>query len=175
MTTKADELFWDAIDWLMESYSQHRFFRERDVVWTVQKRLLEQVRRQNLPYKIYNDFAVPKGGCWADLVLIEEDVVDVAIEFKYEPSRSRENIDIPDSKLPVVASWGEVAKDVQRVREFVENGHARSAFSLFINEGRLYLNEESHGGCWENWRIENSATEIPVFVSRFYRDGDFCR
>ena len=53
MTTKADELFWDAIDWLTESYPQHRFFMERDVVWTVQKRLLEQVCWHNLPHKIY--------------------------------------------------------------------------------------------------------------------------
>ena len=168
----AAKLFWDAIDWLRESYSQHQFFVERDVVWTVQKRLIDEISRQDLPYRVFNDFPVLKGnrrGISADLVLLgAEGTVEVAAEFKYEPSHSLENRDILPGKFPVV-EWGidGVAKDIDRVRNFVEQGAARAAFSLFIDEGDYFSHREPHAGSqWEQWNVGEGTPEISVLISR---------
>ena len=169
----ASKLFWAAIDWLRESYSRHRFVTERDVVWTVQKRLIEEVLRQGLPYRIFNDFPVLKGkrrGISADLVVLgAEESVEVAAEFKYEPSHRRRNLDIWHTKFPVV-SWGSdgVAKDIVRVRNFVEQGAAGNAFSLFIDEGGAFAHRQPHSGSrWERWNIGEGMPEISVLVSHW--------
>ena len=146
-------LFWEAINWLRESYSQHRFFLERDVVWTVQKRLIDEISRQGLPYRVFNDFPVMKGkrrGISADLVLLgAQERVEVAAEFKYEPSHKRD--DISPGKFPVVY-WGSkgVAKDIDRVRHFVKQGAARTAISLFVDEGSYFRKRKPHfGSRWD--------------------------
>ena len=167
----AAKLFWAAIDWLRESYSQHQFFVERDVVWTVQKRLIDEISRQGLPYRVFNDFPVLKGkrrGISADLVLLgEEGTVAVAAEFKYEPWHGRGNRDILPSKFPVV-EWGiaGVAKDIDRIRNFVEQGAAQAAFSLFIDEGGYFSHREPHSGSrWERWNVGEGTPEISVLIS----------
>ena len=57
---------------------------------TVQNRSIDEVSRQCLPYRVFNDFPVLKGkhrGISADLVLLgAEERVEVAAEFKYEPA-----------------------------------------------------------------------------------------
>lgn len=162
MTSAPRELFLETIDWLKESYSQHSFFMERDVVWTVQKRLIDEALRRNLPYRVFHEFGIMKK-TKSDLVILgDRGVIEVAAEFKYESSRRRLCQDIWDTggKFPVV-DWGKdgVGRDVERVKRYVESGRhlsspepARIAFSLFIDEGGHFRNRPPYnGGRWERW------------------------
>ena len=172
----AADLFKAAIEWLRKSYSQHRFFVERDVVWTVQKHLMKEISRQDLPYRVFNDFPIlqgPRRGISADLVLLgKKDTVELAAEFKYEPSHRRANVDIWHTKFPVVF-WGSegVAKDIGRIREFVKKGHVQVAFSLFIDEGSYFAHREPHSGSrWERWNDTDGMPDVSVLISEAKRD-----
>ena len=144
--------------WLREHYGEHRFFAERDIVWTVQKHILGTLEEEQLPYRVFNDLTISKG-VRADLVILYAGSIEVAVEFKYEPSHSRSTEhrgDIWPTKLdPSVVFWigaGSVAKDVQRTREYVEQGQARTGYSVFIDEGGAFNHRNPHPGSeWLNW------------------------
>ena len=146
------------MDWLREHYGEYRFFAERDVVWTVQKHILAVIEEAQLPYRVFNDLTISKG-IRADLAILDAGSIEVAVEFKYEPSHSRSTErggDIWPTKLdPSVVFWtgaGSVAKDVQRTREYVEQGKAKAAYSLFIDEGGEFRRRNPHPGSeWRDW------------------------
>jgi hypothetical protein len=128
---------------------------ERDLVWTIQTRLRQVIRERSLPFGVLNDYPLLPGARRArsaDLVIRDADqMVLVAAEFKYEPSHRR--ADLLPGKLPVVF-WGSdgVAKDIQRIREFVEQGAARAAYAVFVDEGRYFRHREAHAGAaWRDW------------------------
>ena len=149
---EATGLFENAIERLREHYAEFRFFAERDLVWTVQCRLLEQIEDGDLAFRVFNDQRV--GSRRADLAVMEGDTVVVAVEFKYEPSHERDDRqggDIRHTKFPVV-DWGEVCTDIDRVHEFVEQHRARAAYSIFVDEGGAFRHRatpaHSH---WSDW------------------------
>lgn len=152
------EIFDNALQWLQAHYSDYRFFTERDVVWTIQLRICEEIEQAGVPYRVFNDHTIHRG-VRADLAIISEDRVEVAAEFKYEPSHSRITNgggDIWHSKLnPSVVFWtgdGSVAKDIHRVREYVKLRNAKAARSVFIDEGGRFRHREPHPGSeWEDW------------------------
>ena len=151
----ATDLLENALEWLRENYSNFRFFAERDVVWTVQMRLIKVIEAQQLPYTVFNDYPILPGkrrSLSADLAILSRDgSVQVAVEFKYEPSHSRR--DILSSKFPVV-SWGAdgVGKDMNRVQEFVAKGKARVAYAVLVDEGGYFRSRPPHpGGKWVDW------------------------
>ena len=152
------ELFENAMEWLREHYGEYRFFAERDVVWTVQMRIAAQIQNAGLAYRVFNDHTLSKG-TRADLVVLDGGSVAVAAEFKYEPSHARstgEGGDIWYTKLfPSVVLWtgeGSVAKDVQRVRQYVDEGKANAAYSVFIDEGGAFSHRDPHPGSeWQDW------------------------
>ena len=156
MTADAQSLWGEAIAWLEEHYQDYRFFAERDVVWTVQRFLDGELEDPGAHLRVFNDYPMLRGkrrSISADLALIGDDgTVELAAEFKYEPSHSRP--DILPGKLPVVF-WGEygVGKDVARVSEFVAKGVAKEAHSVFIDEGGYFRNRPAHPGSrWVHWR-----------------------
>ena len=146
------------MDWLREHYGEHRFFAERDIVWTVQKQILATIEDAQLPYRVFNDHTLSKKGVRPDLVILGGDSVEVIAEFKYEPSHSRSTKhggDIRSTKFPVVP-WtgkdGSAAKDVQRTREYVEQGKTKAAYSVFIDEGGEFRRRNPHSGSeWRDW------------------------
>ena len=153
----AESLFEDALDWLRAYYGRYRFFAERDIVWTLQLRLLEMVAERQLDLTVWNDYPMPE--CTrADLVLLSSaGAVEVAAEFKYEPSHRR--TDIRRTKLPV-AFWDKdgVGKDVQRVGMFVAAGKARTAYAIFIDEGGAFRDRPPHtGSTWVDWVTEGPS------------------
>ena len=108
-----------------------------------------------VPLNVYNDYPLvkqPRRALSADLVLVSEQGVELALEFKYEPAHARK--DILANKLPVVA-WGPegVAKDVERIHSFVENGDAKKACSYFIDEGGFFRGRKNvpAGAAWSAW------------------------
>ena len=148
-TVDPERLFLDALAWLEANYARFRFFAERDVVWTVQTRLLEVINQQDLPFVVRHDVPLLPGsrrGLSADLVISSEDEgMVVAVEFKYEPSHHRD--DIPKSKLPVVF-WGAegLAKDIVRIHKFIEAERATVAYAIFIDEGSAFRHRPAHLG-----------------------------
>ena len=148
-------LFEEAMAWLHERYDEFEFWVERDLVWTVQSRLRKMIQERSLPFGVMNDYPLipgPRRGFSADLVIRDtESRVLVAAEFKYEPSHRRTEL-LP-GKLPVVV-WGDdgVAKDIQRIRDFVEQGVARVGFAVFIDEGGYFRHRSAHpGAAWNDW------------------------
>jgi hypothetical protein len=125
------------------------------VVWTVQTRLIKVIADNELPYRVFNDYPMLPGkrrSLSADLAILNQDnLVEVAVEFKYEPSHGRQ--DILRAKFPVVV-WGKegVRKDVDRVREFVARGKAAAAYALLIDEGGYFRQRPPHPGArWIDW------------------------
>ncbi len=156
---EATELFEEALRWLQREYKEYKFFAERDIVWTVQLRILQEIERAGLSYRVFNDHTMWRG-VRADLAILDGDSVEVAAEFKYEPSHDRRadrGGDIWPSKLdPSVVFWrgkdGSVEKDVQRVRDYVEQGKATAAYSVFIDEGGRFNWRDPHPGTeWIDW------------------------
>jgi hypothetical protein len=150
-------LFERAVDWLREHYGQFEFWVERDLVWTVQTRLRLIISEDHLPYEVFNDYPLLPGtrrARSADLVIrhVGGQILVVA-EFKYEPSHHRAEFRALPGKLPV-GFWGTegVAKDIARIREFVEEGAARMAYAVFIDEGQHFRHRPAHpGAIWRDW------------------------
>lgn len=154
-TTTAADFFEQTLEWLRQNYSAYRFFVERDVVWTVQTIVAQQISEGHLPFKVFNDHPVLPGNrrhISADLALLDAQAgaIDLVAEFKYEPSHQR--TDILKQKLPVVL-WREgVMEDIARIRQFAQQGGARVAYAVFIDEGGYYRNRTPPPGSeWREW------------------------
>lgn len=131
---KATELFEQSLECLREQYIDFRFFTERDIVWTVQTRLIELVKEHQLPYEIFHEHTLSLGK-HIDLVVLNNDVVEIAAVFHYEPDHTRR--DIRPAKFPV-NFWSDVVKDIQRIQELVDNGQVRAAYLACIDEGNYF-------------------------------------
>ncbi len=166
------ELFEQTLEWFRVHYSDYHFFVERDVVWTLQMHLSRLVASTRSPYHVFNDYPIIPGtrrSLSADLVLVEQHTnrIEVAAEFKYEPSHRRK--DILPSKLPVVF-WGDdgVGKDVKRVHEFVRLGKVQTAYAVFVDEGGAFHHRQPHPGSrwisWENgvWVLYSRVAALPL-------------
>jgi hypothetical protein len=177
----ASALFEEVVDWLREHYGQFEFWVERDVVWTVQTRLRKLVTERSLPFEVFNDYPLlsgPRRARSADLVIRDTaGVVLVAAEFKYEPSHRRAEFAALPGKLPMVF-WGNdgVAKDVIRIREFVEAGAAATAFAMFLDEGRHFRHRAPHlGTAWYDWRPAQPGDSAPSVLWARWPPGDLQR
>ena len=166
---EARQLFLDVRDWLRETYCSHRFFTERDVVWTVQKRLLSEISRRSLHYRVFHDYRMTKGrvrSSPADLVLLDpKGRAELAVEFKYEPAHQRGHTEFPPTKFPVV-DRKEVVRDTDRVQKFVERRFTPHACSLFIDEGGYFRKRQAPlGSRWEDWNVDGCTHRVSVLIS----------
>lgn len=170
----AATLFENTMEWLRDSYGEHRFFVERDIVWTAQLRLLQEVERANLPYRVFDEHKIRKDArSGADLVIMEGGLVAVAAEFKYEPSHERKAPlqpeptgtsltrkkarqraqDILATKLQR-CGWGEIKKDMDKVRAYFHEDGAPAAYAILIDEGgywRRQYPDALEGSEWRDW------------------------
>jgi hypothetical protein len=159
MSANPADLFEQTFSWLQEHYAEFRFFTERDIVWTVQNRLVDLIRTAKVECRVYNDYPMLPGQR-ADIAIIENGIADVAVEFKYEPSHMRSGVDILSSKFPVVF-WDRdgVGRDVGRIREFVRQGKIRVGYSVFIDEGGYFRHRSPHPGShWLDWDVSIDGT-----------------
>ena len=146
-------LFENAISWFQENYGNFRFFTERDIVWTVQTHIIRLIEKQNLAYRIFHNFPVLPGKTTDLAILRPDNSIEVAAEFKYEPSHGRKFTDIWPSKLPVVFWEDGVGKDMERIREFVSKGRAEVAYLILIDEGGYFRWREPFSGSeWIDWQ-----------------------
>lgn len=126
------------------------------MVWTVQARIAQHIAEARLPYRVFSDYPVLPGNrrhISADLGILDAKTgaIDVVAEFKYEPSHQRD--DILKQKLPVVF-WREgVIEDTARIRRFVQEGGAKAAYAVFIDEGGYFRQRPAPPGSqWIDWR-----------------------
>src|SRR6266700_1948153 len=74
-------------------------------------------KEQGLPFRVFHDYPILPGkrrSLCVDLAILNTDsLVEVAVEFKYEPSHNRSDI-WPTKLKPSVVFWGDdgVGKDV---------------------------------------------------------------
>lgn len=147
----AAEYFENAMERFRQRYFRRRFFTERDVVWTLQQRLASDLGSSGASYRVYHT-VMPR--IRTDLAILSGETIEVAVEFKYEPSHRRRadhGGDIWPTKFDVVA-WAEVQRDVQRIREFVENRRAKTGYAVLIDEGGHFRRREPVlGARWIDW------------------------
>lgn len=58
---EASIIFEKTIDWVKENYEKFHFHKERDIVWTIQKKITETILESNLPYKMYDEYPIMPG------------------------------------------------------------------------------------------------------------------
>ena len=169
MALLSEELFSNSLVWLKSNHQKYKFFVERDIVWTMQSYLLKQVNDNNLPLVIQNDYPMLHGknrSLSTDLAIIFRDKVELAVEFKYEPSHKRKDI-IP-GKFPVVF-WGKdgVLKDIERIKRFVDEKKSKVAISILFDEGGFFRKRPAYARSkWIDW--ENGTSILYSIVNRSF-------
>jgi hypothetical protein len=165
---EAERLFLDTLGWLGTANATLVFYQERDVVYTLQRRLCHLIERDDLPWTVFNDYPMlrgPRRAFSADLALLCDGDVGLAVEFKYEPCHKRG--DILRQKFPVTV-WSDITKDTLRVGDFVAQGRAAVAYAVCIDEGGYLARRdvsifeehlEWHGSC-------HPDHPIAVFIHR---------
>jgi hypothetical protein len=173
---EAGAIFESALPWLREHYAAHRFFVERDLVWTIQVRIDAILREANLPYRVFNDVPLlpgPRRGLSADIVIVDEERTPlVAAEFKFEPSHRRANVDIWLGKFPVIG-WANVAHDIVRIQSFIDAGRAVVAYAVAVDEGGYFRHRPAIApGAWQDWGAYGMPwMNVSVHWARIERAG----
>ncbi|MEX2245762.1 MAG: hypothetical protein WEC75_03665 [Dehalococcoidia bacterium] len=156
MTDKTSALliFDEAMRWLRTNYQSYTFFVERDLVWTMQTRIASLIRELGADFRVSNDYAIEPGNrrsLCVDLAVLRETTIELATEWKFEPSHRR--IEIAPGKLPV-CSWGPngVRGDVDRISHFVEKRRAQAGHAILVDEGGYFRGRPAHVGAeWVDW------------------------
>jgi len=175
----AKKLFEQTLEWFRYNYGNYELFLERDLVWTIQQKLREIIAENNLQFEVYNDFPIIKAqrrSLTTDLAILnKQNEVELAIEFKYEPDHQRGvgiKKNIWQSKLnPSVVFWGKdgVGKDVERARQYVGQKRAKSAMTVFVDEGGLFRHREPHQNTkWVDWNCGGkNPRKISLLIGYF--------
>lgn len=158
-----------AVNRLGERYEMTIFYTERDLVFWVQTEMVSVLATRQPTLRVFNDYKMADR-LRADLAVVDTatDTVLLAVEFKYEPDRARD--DIPAGKFPVTA-WSEIKRDIERVRAFVTSGQASEGVAVLIDEDWRYHDAASQ--CFDA-RIDLGAAGTPgsagtAWVSRSLR------
>jgi len=172
MIPSPNDIFLGALKWFVESYDDFTFYTERDLVWTLQTRIISTLSQHNTSLRVFNDYPILRASrrsLCADIAIVapETNQIELAAEFKYEPDHSR--TDIPKSKFPVVF-WGKdgVGKDIERAQQFVNEKRTPICYTIFVDEGGAFRHREPHpNSTWESWggdrwALRSCATSIPM-------------
>ncbi len=150
MDYEESKAFWRALHWVLETWWQHRFFVQRDVVWTIQKRLIDEPAAQSLSYRVHHNYKMPDGTLAALALVGRRGHVALALKVKYEPDHDRTDNFLLGKLTPSVVTWTDVAQDVERVNGWVAQGYAQEALALLFDEGWHFRQQILHPGSrWE--------------------------
>jgi len=169
----ADKVFKIALRYLRKNYINFCFFVERDLVWIIQLCLIKIIQKFQFPYKVFYNYSFEKNE-FVDLVILNENgFVEVAAEFKYEPSHKRK--DIPESRFPV-CSWNEICKDVKRAQELINNKKVKIAYAILIDEGGYWYSKKNKKcfsvGEWINWKNDIWVHIVRISLDEEVKIGD---
>lgn len=152
----AAELYEGTINWLQYTYSFYRFFTERDIVWTLQLHLVQEIERRHLHLKVFDNHKMPNQTL-VDLAIIEEFTGSMLLvsELKYA---DHARTDISPGKLrPSKVFWDSernhgVVQDVKRIKRLIELGLSEAGYVTFIDEGGHHGWHEEPSNCiWSDW------------------------
>jgi hypothetical protein len=174
LSSPAAELAVEALAWLRATYAEHLPYTERDIVWTVQRWIAREITGRGLPLRVFNDYGIepgPRRSLSADIAILPNSSPEVlhVIEFKYEPSHRRPDID--SKKLPVVG-WDAVVADTLRIARWVESGRTLGGRAVFIDEGGFaHARRGAYPGSeWVSWGAYGDPA-IDVWVHEFPADA----
>lgn len=167
-TSRTAQAFEQLVDtslaWLSEHYWDEPFWVERDLAWTLQRRLSDAAEAAGSDVRIVHNFRTSVGH--VDLAIVRDDQVVTIIECKYEPARHRRDFVSGRLDQPVVF-WDHdgVLEDIRRVTKAVAGGEAAMAYALFVDEGGRFRHRESPPTSrWLDWR--GTRGDVAVLLTR---------
>ena len=164
-----------ALDWLRDTYGEHRFFKERDVEAVLQRRMNELFEERRSDWRVYDNHRVP--GKQLDLAVVDRRrpaTVPLGVELKYEPDHGRAGADMrgDTAKFPVCFA-DEIARDVASVRRCVAEGLVDVGYALLLDEGGYWRTRRTppQGEC-QLWGSDSERPKAPaMFVTRITGEG----
>ena len=164
-----------ALDWLRDTYRDHRFFKERDVEAALQQRMNELFEERRSDWRVYENHRVP--GKQLDLAVVDRrhpGVVALGVELKYEPDHSRAGGDMrgDTAKFPVCLAE-EIARDVESIRRCAAEGLIDVGYALLLDEGGYWRTRQTppQGDC-QLWGSDTDRRRGPaMFVTRVASRG----
>jgi hypothetical protein len=164
-----------ALDWLRDTYRDHRFFKERDVEAALQRRMNELFEERRSDWRVYENHKVP--GKQLDLAVVDRrrpSAVALAVELKYEPDHARAGSDMrgDTAKFPVCLA-GEIARDVKSIRRCAVEGLIDVGYALLLDEGGYWRTRQTppQGDC-QLWGSDTDRRRGPaMFVTRVASRG----
>jgi len=174
LRTEATDMFERAVKWLAQHYSSYHFFTERDIEWTLQLHLLQEIKERKLDLAVFEKHRMPNRK-QVDLAVVEHATGSVlcVVELKYEPDHARG--DIFPGKFPKIF-WNSrknhgVIQDIDRIGTFVESGACEVGYCLFIDEGRYHRERgEPKNSMWVDWG-RSPYSESTVAALLFKQEG----
>ena len=156
-----------ALDFVRDWYDTFRFFKERDIEWTLQKHIWTLIEDHDLPMRVFDQHSMP-GGNRADIVITDTALtVLFIVELKYEPNKER--ADILGVKVPAT-NWQEIIQDIEKVDGYVLRREAPVAISILVDEGSEYRGKALplHAPAeWIDWTPYVSRHPVSVLTTRF--------
>lgn len=174
----ASDIFEEALDWIKENYDKFSFHKERDITWTIQKKITEIIKNNDLPYKIYDEYPIKPGSrrsICVDIAILNKDftpkqgsAIEIATEFKYEPDHKREDMltfyydsqGKKKTKFPLVFWKDGVGKDIENARDYFFSKLAKVSYSIFIDEGGYFRSYAPFDGSkWIDFQLNTDRTK----------------
>lgn len=152
----ASDIFEETLGWIKENYEKFVFHKERDITWTMQKKINEIIKDNDLPYRVYDEYPIKPGNrrsICVDIAILNEgfiprqgSTIEVAAEFKYEPDHKREDMltfyydsqGNKKTKFPLVFWQDGVGKDIENARDYFSSKLAKVSYAIFIDEGGYF-------------------------------------
>lgn len=172
------KIFEEAVRWLQINYITFNFFHERDIEWTLQTHLIEEIKKRNIPLNVNFNYRMPNKDL-VDIVLqeLETNHIYLAVELKYEPDHKRVDI-APGKLIPSKVFWDSernhgVIQDIKRIDEIIKNRYCDVGYVVFIDEGSHHsLNKAPDGCIWDNigWgksRYSDNKISVLVYKRRY--------
>jgi hypothetical protein len=174
----ASDIFEEALHWIIDNYEKFGFHKERDIAWTMQKKITEIITDNNLPYKVYDEYPIKPGNrrsICVDIAILDKDsipkqgnTIEVAAEFKYEPDHKRDDMltfyydsqGNKKTKFPLVFWKDGVGKDIENSRDYFLSNLTKTSYSIFIDEGgyfHLYI--PFAGSKWIDYPLNSDKTK----------------
>jgi uncharacterized protein YuzE/DNA-binding CsgD family transcriptional regulator len=154
----------DALDWLSIHYWDQPFWMERDVVWTLQRRLTDVLEDVGDGVQVVHNLNTSVGH--VDLAVLVDGTTLAVIECKYEPARHRR--DFATGRLTqAVVFWDSsgVLEDIRRITAAVDSGDAPIGYAIFFDEGGRFRHREPPPvSSWLDWGFD--AANVSVLLTR---------
>ncbi|MGL4336813.1 MAG: hypothetical protein ACRCST_07950 [Turicibacter sp.] len=177
----AIDVFEMAVSEIKLRYVDFLFMVERDVAWTIQRKMLELIETFGLPYEVYQDYPRDLGDRirnHTELVIVAQGVnykdvmsgkepVELLAKIKYEPSKYRHDVidyQLPHNKTQVII------EDIKAVEMEVHRKKAKTGVALLIDEGgrhrqKIGQTEHTQWREWGNYDVEE--LNVNVLVTQF--------